>query len=249
MTYSTQPQGLFSLLKNCFTAYPKVLKSIWYLVLITLLMSLISNFLVGWNHYVGLSVGVLSLLAVVFIFAIILHVADTALSGAKPDLRASMANARRYYLRFLGGYLVLFGLFLIVYAIDFGFLSLTELPALEKLTPLFYTIVVIFSMMVFFLTYFMEPIIVLEHQSVFKSLDRSVKWVWQYKWPINAVLVIIYVLLFAIILADYKFVPAHNTLVVGVCTVLFQLIIYPLLTSTVLVLLNDMKVRQRLSQK
>jgi hypothetical protein len=248
MTYSNQPQGLFALLKNCFTAYPKVLKNIWYLVLISSLLNVVSGYVVKWNLYVGTTVAVLGFLAIVFIFAVILHTGNTVLSGAKPDLRTSMKNARRCYLRLLGGYLVLFGLFLIVALIDFGVISLSEIAVLSTFTPLFYTVAVIFSLFVFFLTYFILPIIVLEHQPVFKSLDMSVKWVWQYKWPINGVLLGIIVLVVAVIFTGIRLLPVHNVLIMDAWNFISQFFMYPLLMTTILVLLNDMKVRQRLQK-
>ena len=159
-----------------------------------------------------------------------------------------MANARRRYLRFLGGYLLLILLFLMIVATAYGFASISDFDIFQKVAPVFYAIAVIFCIMGFFLLYFVLPVIVIDHQSVFKSLDISVKWVWQYKWPIYAVLIIIYAVLIAAFFASVKLVPTKDMVTSSIFNFVLQFLVYPFMISTVLVLLNDMKVRQRLQK-
>jgi hypothetical protein len=99
--FSNVPLNVSGLIKNSFASYSTVMQTTWQLILVSGLLSLLSNGAMKLNLYVGSAITVLIILAIIFIYAVILHLSNTVLSGKEGSLKNSMAIAKKRYLSLL----------------------------------------------------------------------------------------------------------------------------------------------------
>ena len=257
MIYASKPQGVFSLFKNCFTAYPQILKQTWYLILISSGLWTLDDsitFLVSphkdptGSTLVFLSaLTLLMFLITIFIYAIILHLANTSLLGTKPQLAESTANAKRRYLPLLGSTLLLMVLLLFIFLTP-SIVSQLNMPnnTAKLITAIFYLIGFIVGLPLFAIYYFASTVIVIDQQSVFKSINICTKWLWQNKWRIGAASLLVSSSIFLLLLpVGFVIVltPEKYSILINIIDFVLPLFTCTITVSPALVLLNDMKLR------
>lgn len=256
MVYANKPQGVFGLFKNCFTAYPQVLKDIWWLIVISscvyTLEDTLNNLIsphkapAGSSLTLVIAISLLASLITMFIYVIMLHLAHTGLSGRKPRLAESLANAKRRYLPFLGG--LVFTIFL--GALAFLLLSIPgtigSSSMVKLIAALFYLIGLIVNLFLIFVFYFASTVIVIDQQSIFKSLKTCAKWVWQYKWRIGTASFLVTTAICLIVTPVFYVIiklPEKYNILTDIILFVLPFFTYPITISPALVLLNDMKLR------
>lgn len=257
-TYATTPQSFFSLLGECIANYSKVFKPVWRWVLLAVALSLIGSFLIKFNPYVGWAVYVLVLLANLFIFGVMLHLSHTALLGNVPNTQESLTVAKKRYLSLLGVYLIFVLVSVLLGFVDYAIFSLGNLVNLKIVFTILGIVAGLITLLVIFLLFFAFPIVILEKLGVFKSYEKSIKLVWGNWWRIFGIILIVYIILVAVLfvlfivpiigfvmLSSAKAFPPFGTLIFYITLyAIAQILAIPLYLSTILTVLNDLKLRK-----
>lgn len=242
--YAAAPQGFFRLLRDSFAGFDKVLKSIWYLILISACLGLIGAEVFKLNHHIGIAVFVLIFFVFTFIYAIVLYRSDGVLAAKPVSMREAISVAKKRYLRLLGAYIVMMVIITILAAVDFGVWALTDALKIQFLEILLTGIVGLLTIFVVYLVVFAIPLIVLGNHGVFKSYEDSIKLVWGNWWRVFGILLIIYFVLIAVALLGAQLVHLNMPVIMIIWHFIYHFISYPLVISATLVLLHDLRMRK-----
>lgn len=243
-TYPQIPTGFFRLLTNCFAGYGTVLKTSWHLILLfTLLVDLVPAVVTKLNHYVGATILLLMVLAGLFINAIILHLCHTVFLGRPANLQESNKVAQAKYLRFLGGYVVLVAVIVVIGVVDYGLVSLGAITDLKLLFTTLATIAVLFLLFVIFMIYFALPLIILENRNALKSFENSMRLVWGNWWRVFIILLIVNAIVLLVGAIGMGMLP-KDIIIFGIWNFIWHFLAYPLIISTTLMLLRDLMLRR-----
>jgi hypothetical protein len=243
--FSKTPLDFFGLIKNSFAAYSTVVRTSWQLILLSAVLSLISTAAMKLNFYVGCAISVLVMLAIIFLYAVVVHMSYSALSVGESSRKNSMAIAKKRYLPLLGGYVVMLGIIVLLAAVSGGIYLLSGLFNILPLTLILTAIPVLFSIFVIYVVIFALPLIILEPEKVFKSYENSVNLVWGNWWQTFGVLLALHILVICIALFGVAFIPSRDVISLGIWNFIFQIVLYPLIIATVLTLLHDLQLRYR----
>lgn len=239
--YKKKTVGFWQLLGECFEGYPLMFQRAWYLFALLIFFSFIALVLTKINLYVGLSFFVLIMLVNIYIHAIILHRSHYAFKGEWIELYSSVKYANQRYLRLLGGLVVWFVIAILLGVIGAGIALLGKVLGLAWLTTL---IIVLFVTFVIVLFYYAMPVIVLERRGVFESFQKSIRLFFGSPWSTTFIFLITFAIVLILhLILDYFFRQIGPSFWFMAGHLLFQFITYPLLFSTVLVLLHNAKLK------
>lgn len=239
--YANKALGFSQLLGNIFAGYPLVLKNIWYLLLAIIVLIIIPVLIFPLNSYIGGAVSILILLAVIFIFAITLYISNAVFADKSASLSEANQVVRKRYLFVLGGMLLAVAIMVIAIIIDFGIFAIGDWLGLHTLALV---VVFIFTVFAGLLFYFALPLIIIEKQGILKSFEKSARLFLANAWRIVAVFVVIHLITFLVSSLGLLFFHfPKGQLLYFVYTLILQFLIYPLIISTILILMQDAGLR------
>lgn len=239
-TYSNKPLAFFALFTACFRNFGSVFKNTWYLVLLAGICSYLGGGLMNWNLYIGGVMTVFFLFAIIFLYAVILSQGNTALEGKQPVLKESIKNAKRKYIKILGGNVIIMLIFLLLGVVNFGVLQLGGVLGVKFLL---FIPALLFSIFVIFVIYFAIPVLVIKNLTVLGSFERSVKLAFVNGWRVFAVLLLIHIVLLFIFMLGLVLIQSRNLLVLQTWVSIVQFLIYPFLVTALLTLIRDSELR------
>lgn len=242
--FANTPLKFWQLVKSSFASYPLIFKTTWQFILISALINLINTSLVDFNKYVGYAVSVLALLAIAFLYSLVLLMGDAALAGKPSDVRSVLPKAKHRYLSLLGAYVLFIFIGIILVAINYAFMVLGGLPGMNILGNILVALGILLAIFVCILLVFAIPLVILTQQQVFRCFEASVKLVWHSWWRVFAVFFITLLVIFAIWMLGVALIPSRNLLILGIWSAVFHFFSYSLMIGTTLILLHDVRLRR-----
>lgn len=254
--YAKSSLSFGQLLKACFVGYAPVLRQTWPLIVILSVLAFFAGMIGSGNSNWLLLAGVIVYLVVVYVYGMILHAADKVFVGTPNTLQQSVVAMKPRYLSFLVTDLIITVIRLVLLSF-IALLLLTSFPQLGIAQMLnisvqqnfpawswivFLIIGIAFIILLVYL-YFAPALVVIDGQSIWASLKRSWQLVQKHWWRIFGTLLIIHLVMGLVFTIVDTIVPVNHVLLIGLRNFIRQLIVYPLLISTLLNLLNDLKLR------
>lgn len=239
--YSTTPLSLFKLIGASLRAYPAIFPSIALLVILSASLHLIVPWILLNNIFIGGVVLLAYVLITWFLFTAVLTLADSVLQyDHKLTLKSAFAIARQRFLFVLASNIVFFaiGLFVILfeYALDLFF-------DLVHQYPLFVVASLIINVVIFVLLYFAIPLIIIDRMRIFAAFERSVKIVRGNWLRTFIVLAFMGAIILGFEALGILFTGQQRMLLFTFFHFFMEIIFYPLIIATTLILLNDLKLR------
>jgi hypothetical protein len=235
------PSGFFKLLISSLRYYFPVFLSAWPLFL----AAPIPHFIVPWlfrvNYVVGWAAVIGSIIYTWYLFTVILYRADARINNIRMSYRGAFATAVQRYLAVLGGNVLFFALLIVVQLAEYAiWLTADVVYSSLALIMLF----VVLDAFLFTLVYFAIPIIILEKRHVLPAFAESAKLV-RRSW-IRTFFVLFTLLMVTLGVAGIGVLlfSDHPMFLITVFDYFYQLIVYPLIISTTLVLYYDLKSRE-----
>jgi hypothetical protein len=259
MTYSSVPLSFWSLVKQCFVGYVPVLRKTWPYILILSLLSFIAGATSTLTTAIALPITIVSLLIIVFLYGWTLVLGHAVLEKKPITHHAALSVAKKRYLPFLGSDIVLsivkivlffsLGLTVVILLADAGWGNYLNLEAGQ--ISLWWAAILFVLMLVFLvftvILYVAPAIVMLDNKGIVAAFRDSAHLVKKHWWRVFGVLLIVHlVMLLIIVLADFA-IPTEQVIFSGLRYFIRQFLIYPLLVSTILMLLNELKLRKRKS--
>ena len=238
---STQPLSIIALLFNVLKSYCIIFPGALGLVIISSLVHLILPPLFLRNSTFAGIAAIAFVFLIWFLFSAILKKANTRLLGGYMSTKEALRIAKHRYLRVLGSNIVFLSMGLFILLIIF---SLNLIFNLVHLHPVFLMLSVTISTIIFVYVYFSVPEIVLHKISILKGFENSVRLVRRHWWRTFIILAFLGFAILGCEALGILFTGQHRLFLFTGYQFLLQVIFYPLLISTTLVLLNDLKLRQ-----
>ncbi|MFT3742381.1 MAG: hypothetical protein QM752_06950 [Gammaproteobacteria bacterium] len=267
--FATAPQAIIPNIRDAFRLYKFTIKRVWPWQLLWLLPTLVSYFIQGHGNLTYLASNpnapadttltielyvysfVMLIIALYGACFVIKRIYDLGTTNTN-DVRATFKNANSRILSVIGGYflnvvliflsislLTLVGLFLIWIVGKFVALGNT-------MTVAFIVGAILFMIYVSLLVVFFLPLILLDHYKIRESIVLSIKLVYGNWWDTFLVFLVPGLLSFFCLLIGSLIagLTVQNPFATNLTMVFLLTFLYPLLFSTLLVLYNDLKLRQ-----
>lgn len=240
LPFPSQPMSLMQVIKHILAYYPRILKDVFWLIVLSASVHLIVpvvfllNDTMGWVFLIG------SVLVTWYMFGAILYRSDAMLKGKFVSFAEAFQVSRTRYLAILFGNVIFFGIIAVSLLVEFSLGSLLEFVHLNNVSLM---ISVIFDALIYALIYFVIPVIVLDGVGVFCAFQQSARLVWHSWWRafivmFGVLLVILGLFAFGILITGWNRIYLFT-----VYDFVFQIVAYPLIIASTLVMLNDLKLR------
>jgi hypothetical protein len=260
MNYPQAPLSAWQLYIACIKAYVPLLKRIWPVMVIVALLgyanSLLKQLPIMWILLA--SVIVLFLISA-FLYATALHQSDAVLRGSNTTWRDSFRAVAKRYGAFLVNHIlvsVLAGAFLACLLgalIGVGGKELaaayptlpTPMPSLPPTMTLLLFIFAIVFMIITVILLLAPTLTLLKEKPIFSALQTSSDLVKGHWWHVFGVIFMVAVLATVILaLLDWGFSHQHIAVISQLSNIIFSILFYPLPLAVLLLVLNDLQLRQ-----
>jgi hypothetical protein len=240
-TLPTTPLSLFQTVKAIIVAYPKIFAQTFLLVVVSSLWHWVVPPLYLVNPAYAAVAFVGAVLLTWFLYTAVIARANLALMGGRMDLHSALRVAKKRFLYVLGSNLIFFAIGLLLALTIF---ELNLIFDLTKLHPMYLllSVAIVLSLFVYF--YFAIPEIALENAYVLAGFERSVRLVRYYWWRTFIVLGLTVAVILGFEALGILITGKSRIMLFTTYHFLLQVFFYPLIVSTTLILLNDLKLRQ-----
>lgn len=239
-TLPTHPLSPLKLIMTVITSYSTVFPQIMLFVALSSIGHLIIPPLFMLNPAFAGVATIGFILLTWFLYTAILVKSKVALLGGRMTTAAALRSARQHYLAILGSNLIFFaiGIFmwLIVYALQLIF-------DLVDLHPVYLILSAAINIAIFVYLYFAIPEIALERITIVGAFEKSVRLVKNHWWRTFIVLAFFGAVILGFEALGILFTGKSRLLLFTAYHFAIQFIFYPVIITTTLVLLNDLKLR------
>lgn len=236
------PLSFFKAVEEIALLYVHLFKYILFPVFLASLIQALVPLLTPREPTVGLAVSILGVLVLMFLYAWILHQADSVYMNRPATLRESLGVAKKRFLYVLG----VTGIFVILIFILAAFVfALYRLGVLLGIDFAMFTLAAIVIVYIGVLLAFPIPATVLDNTPILRSFETSAKLVTGHWWHTFGIMI---VYMIPIILASLAMVllPTRNLFVVSLYEFVYHILAYPLFVAVTLVLYHDLKARHQM---
>lgn len=235
-----KPLSLLNLLKAILLSYFKIFPHIIGLVVLSSIGHLVIPFFAMNNIAFAGVASVGFLLLTWFLYTAIISKAKVVLLGGDMTLSEAFRLAKRRYLWILASNMIFFGIGAILMLVIF---ALNLIFDLVNLHPVYLTLSMVISVIIFIYLYFAIPEIALEKITTIPAFEKSVRLVKHHWWRTFFVLGCVGAVILGFEALGVLFTGKDRMVLFTGYHFAVQLFFYPLIISATLLLLNDLKLR------
>lgn len=235
----TKTLTYFETIKEILELYGHSFKYIIWLVVLASLVQTVVSTLMPKNPVIGSAVSILESVVSMFFYAWILYQADSVYMKRTVSINDSLRVARKRFLYLLGLVLLYIALVLIVALFATGLYFIGQTLHIEYVLGAIGLLLFIY---IISLLAFSMPALVLDGLTPFKSMMYSVQLIWKHWWRVFSLFILFLIPVFLLSLS-ILLLNTRNLWLITLYEFIFNIIMYPLMISLVLVLYHDLKER------
>lgn len=235
-----QPLPLFPLILKTLSSYLKIFPHVFWLVVFSSVGHLVIPFLVKENLAYASVAMVGFIFLTWFLFTAIIAKAKTILLGGDMQFSEALRIAKRRYLWVLSSNVIFFAIGAFVMLVIF---TLNRIFDLISLHPFYLVLSIIISVVIFVYLYFAIPEIALENKPAFPAFKASVRLVRHHWWRTFIVLALVGAAILGFEALGILFTGKDRMMLFVGYNFALQIAFYPLIITTTVLLLNDLKLR------
>jgi hypothetical protein len=239
----TVPSSILAVMAASFCNYPRVLKSVWLLTFMIAILHLVLPFLMRAIHNLQLvwCSAILMMLLTWFFYAAILYKAQASLEERPLSTKNALLNIIKRLLPIMAGniiFLAIIGIAIILNIFYLRVANLSTLWAWPIIVPIVIDIILVICI------YLAVPLIVVKNMGVLSAFKESTRLVAGNWLRTLIVLLPAIILIIVFALLNYGLNKYYTSDFFFVVDFIYQLLIYPLMVSTTLVVMHDLQLRQ-----
>jgi hypothetical protein len=266
--YPTVPRNVFQLIGAGITNYWPVLKSTWQISLAIGLTYFVVSSVAQINKWVGVGLLIPAFLLAILLNGLFWVRADRALRGQQIKVAEAMAKVKPRYLPMLGVgillALIMGGIVLI--GVGIGYFLISVLHASTPVIGALMLVICALLLVLIIYLYFPVLLVLFDDNSVLSSFKASCQLVHRYWWHTFWSLLITFLLIFSISFTLFGLLVmlflgsaalpnnpdlsapslfGTSLIIFNIIKILANAILYPAIFTMVLLIFNDLKLRQR----
>lgn len=241
-----QPFSFWSLLTQIVLAYPKVLKEVFVLSAVASAYHLV----LPWIYFKNQTVAAVCLLGAAlliwFLYTAVICRADVVIKGGHMSYSAALKLARNRFLSVMTSNLAFLGIGALAFLVEF---TLDRIFDLFTNYPISLVVALFINVYVFVITYFAIPLIALDNRRALDAFAFSVQLVRYRFWRVLILLGLSVLPFLGFEALGIFLTGLYPMLLLTAGHFVLQLFLFPLIVTTTLFLMYDLKLRLSIREK